>query len=371
MFPLAKPTETSADVAALPDSADPSSAPERASARGLRPAPGPRHPRGSFAFTLIELLVSTALASLLTAVCISAFQQGRANIERAESRVRMHANAQTLYAFMEHSLSSLMQDTAIVTASTQSTGPGTGDVTLLFMHGKEDELDWMWLQQQTWQNSDHEWEVWQWSAATQNLSVGTSSFNRYFALPSSGTPFSFKPNGPDDYAGQGFLNLDQPRRTLSATNPWLDLDSNVYFPSPGSTVSLASIGDVGDWTDLNTNLAPVLTHVSDFSYQLVLGDSTFTTIDDTTTTLHEIDGSWLDGRIDTATAAAAAPNYQFPLLFPDTRTYFPTSAIAHRPRLLRVRFTLTDPVVAVSQTFSFSFALPGLAGVLPPDPTSP
>jgi len=316
-------------------------------------------------FTMIELLVSIALATVLTAVCISAFQQGVANIKRTEAKVRMHANAQTVYAYMEHSLSSLMQDTAIVTASTQSTGPGTGDVTLIFMHGKEDETDWIWLLGQTYQNSDLQWEIWKWTAATQQLSVGTSSNNRCFTVTSS-----FKPDGYNDYLNQTFLNVDQPRRTLSATNPYLDLDSNVYFPTsatPGATVSAASTGDIGDWTDLNTNRLPVLTSVSDFAFQLVDCDATYTTIDDTATTLNEIDGCWLDGRIATATASAAAPNYQFPVMYPDTQTYFPQSAFAHRPRLLRVRFTLTDAASAASQTFSFSFALPGLSGVLPPD----
>ena len=309
-------------------------------------------------FTLIELLVSTALASLLTAVCITAFQQGRANIERSEARVRMHANAQGLYSYMERSMSSLMQDCAVVTASTQSTGPGTGDVTLVFMKGKEDENDWLWLAQTTISNSDLQWEAWRWQAANQSLSIGTSSNLNVFQIPSS-----FKPNGADDYNGYQFCNIDQPRRTLSATNPWADLDSDIYFPTAGTTVSaICPDEDVGDWTDLASHLRPVLTHVSDFSFQIVQFDGSVSTTADTTTSLSERDGVWLDGRITTNTAAALAPNYQFPVIYPDTATNFPGCAITKRPRLLRVRFTLTDTVVGLSQTFSFSFALPGLAG---------
>jgi prepilin-type N-terminal cleavage/methylation domain-containing protein len=309
-------------------------------------------------FTLIELLVSTALASLLTAVCITAFQQGRANIERSEARVRMHANAQGLYMYMQRSVSSLMQDCALVSSTTKSSGPGTGDITLVFMKGKEDENDWLWQAQTTIMNSDLQWEVWRWRAATQNLSIGTSSNQLVFQIQKS-----YKPNGKDDYNGQQFLNLDAPRRTLSATNPWADLDSDIYFPTPGTTVSAVCPGqDVGDWTDLCQNMKTVLTHVSDFSLQIVRFDGTVDTVDDTTTTLNERDGVWLDGRIATATAAALAPNYQSPLFYPDTSTFFPGSAITLRPRILRVRFTLTDPPTGASQTFSFSFAMPGLAG---------
>ena len=322
--------------------------------------------RRSPGFTLIELLVSTALASLLTAVCITAFQQGRANIERCEARVRMHANAQDLYANLEHSLSSLMQDCAVVTASTQNSGPGTGDVTFLFMRGKEDDGDYLWLgAPYAGANSDHEWEAWHWQAATQNLAIGISSLQRVFQITRS-----YKPHGQDDYNGQTFLNLDAPRRTLSATDPWVDLDSNLYFPSAtSSTVSAISSGDIGDWTDVNNNLNTVMNSVSDFSLQIVQFNGQTSTIDDTATTLHESDGVWLDGRIASATTAAAAPNYRSPLFYPDTQTGFASSAIALRPRLVRVRFTVTDAAVGLSQTFSFSFALPGFAGP-PPKPVA-
>jgi len=354
-FLSAAPTKKSADVATLHYSADPSSAPARAPALGLRPSPG----SGSHGFTLIELLVSTALASLLTAVSITAFQQGRANIERSEARVRMHADAQGLYSYLERSFSSVMQSCAMVTASTASTGPGTGDVTLVFMKGKEDGGDWLWLSQSVIANSDLQWEGWKWQASTQTLSMGTSSNQLIFQIPKS-----FKPNGSDDYNGQRFCNIDQPRRTLSSTNPWADLDSDVYFPSPGNaTVSVICPGkDVGDWTDLSNRMKPVLTHVTDFSFQIVQFDGAISTVDDTTTSLTERDGVWLDGRVATATASAQAPDYQFPVLYPAAASDFPGCAITRRPRLLRVRFTVTDSVVNVSQTFSFSFALPGYAG---------
>ena len=169
----------------------------------------------SAGFTLIELLVSTALASLLTAVCITAFQQGRANIQRSESRVRMHANAQGLYMYMQRSISSLMQDCALVTSTTKSSGPGTGDVTLVFMKGKEDENDWLWEAQTTIMNSDMQWEVWRWQAATQNLIIGTSSNQKVFTIPyGSTTAKDFRPNGKDDFSGQEFLNLDALRVRL-------------------------------------------------------------------------------------------------------------------------------------------------------------
>ncbi len=314
----------------------------------------------SSGFTLIELLVSTALASLLTAVCITAFQQGRANIERSESRVRMYATAQVFYANLQHSLSSLMQDCAVVTASTQATGPGTGDVTLVFMHGKEDQYDWIWTNQSPGNNNDLEWQAWRWQASTQQLCVATSSPQRNFTITSS-----FKPNLMDDYNNQNFINIDQPRRTLSATNPWADLDNDVYFPSAtNATVSAAAPGqDIGDWTDLNGNFQPTLIHVSDFSYQIVRVDGTVQTVSDNATTVGEMDGVWIDGRIATDTTTTD-PNYGFPLLGPiATANAFNGSAITQRPRILRIRFTLTDPVVAVSQNFSFSFLLPGMAGL--------
>jgi len=315
--------------------------------------------RGRLGFTLIELLVSTALASLLTAVCISAFQQGRANIERSEARVRMHASVQVAYANMQHAISSLMNDCAVVTASTQATGPGTGDVTLVFMKGKENEYDWIWTNQSSWSNNDLEWMAWRWQAATQQLCVATSSPQRFFTIGSS-----YKPDGNNDYKGQQFINVDQPRRTLSATNPWADLDNNVYFPSATSaSESAAAWGtDIGDWTDLGNHFQPALVHVSDFSYQIMRVDGTTKTVDDTATTVDEHDGVFLDGRIATDTNPAD-PNVGFPLLSPTANeAAFPGSAINRRPRLLRIRFTLTDPTSGVSQNFAFSFQFPGFAG---------
>jgi hypothetical protein len=74
----------------------------------------------------------------------------------------------------------------------------------------------------------------------------------------------------------------------------------------------------------------------------------------------------MDGRVASTSTPATwpSPTGTKPRLQP-TVTDYSISEIAQRPKLLRLRFTIdnpsADPRAALTQTFCFSFALPGLA----------
>ena len=123
-------------------------------------------------------------------------------------------------------------------------------------------------------------------------------------------------------------------------------------------MSLADLSDIGDYTDLQRQLEPVVERVLSpapgtdpaFTLQVVAHDGTVTTVDDSAATTTVLQGVWLDGRL--------APLVTAPQVFA-------TSDAAKRPKLVRIRFMLRDPKADFYQTFSFSFALPGMA---PPQP---
>jgi prepilin-type N-terminal cleavage/methylation domain-containing protein len=316
----------------------------------IRPARAP-------AFTLLELMVSITIASLMATLAMTAFLQVRSLVNRAESRIAMHAAAQTIYAALHRSFSSAAPGCAMVLSSTQvTTDPVTGkatggDVTLVFMHAKEDTNDWEWgggsVTVPIEVQSDLLWEQWRWQAATQTLSSGTSNPCRQFSVP--------RPN----YHVQPMDALPQPRRALNATDAAtlrLALDDNLYFPSttasgsaPAFTFSTASSGDVGDYEELQANAMPALTQVSAFAVQVLTHDGTVIpapqgVVDGSATTFTQFKGVWQDGRL---TDVLTAPQV------------YAGSAAALRPETIRVRFTLTDARVGLSTTFSYSFALPG------------
>jgi Tfp pilus assembly protein PilE len=298
------------------------------------------------AFTLIELLVATAIAMAMAALVTSAFIQVRKLIARAEATIAMNTAALSVYTNMDRHLQALQQSCAMVVTTTASVNGGGGEVRIIFMRGKEDAEDFQYTQQYLPVNTDLVWQEWDWRQDTANVLTASSTPDRSFS-----PNHSFKPSGSAEYQYQPFENLPQPRRTLSATAPTTaspgGLDDNIYFPTAaGATSSAADAGDVGDYTDLQNHLVPGLSGVTDWSMQIVAHEGTVTTIDDTSTTTVVLPGVWLDGRM--ADTLTAPPDYAH-------------SALLKRPRLLRLHFTLTDTKAVIQRSFSFSFALPGLA----------
>jgi prepilin-type N-terminal cleavage/methylation domain-containing protein len=279
-------------------------------------------------FTLLEVLISTAIAVTMAGISVGAYVQVRKTILRSEALLAMHDRAQGIYNACYRDLQATMPDCALVIVA------DSDGVDLVGMRGKEDSFDYD-PSVDTY-SSDLVWFEWRWKDGA--LANGRSTGVRRFTA-SNRLVF-----GRTDYRGMSFVNLPQPRRWLDPTQPFATLDDNVYFPD-ASGASRADPLDLGDRADLLRNLAPVATGVKDLTLQCVLHDGTTETFDGATPRTLVIQGAWMDGRL--------APRLSDP---PD----FATSAAAKRPELLRLRFTLEDPRIALRQTYSFSFALPGL-----------
>jgi prepilin-type N-terminal cleavage/methylation domain-containing protein len=279
-------------------------------------------------FTLLEVLISTAIAVTMAGISVGAYVQVRKTILRSEALLAMHDRAQGIYNAFYRDLQATMPDCAMVVASDQ------GGVDLVAMRGKEDSFDF----DPSTDNycSDLVWFEWRWKDGA--LSNGRSTAVRRFT---ANNRLVF---GRVDYRGMGFVNLPQPRRWLDPAQPFATLDDNIYFPD-ASGASRADPLDVGDRADLLRNLAPVAGGVRDLALQCVLHDGTVETFDGSAARTLVIPGVWMDGRL--------APRLSDP---PD----YPSSTVVKRPELLRLRFTLEDPRISLSQTYSFSFALPGL-----------
>jgi len=140
---------------------------------------------------------------------------------------------------------------------------------------------------------------------------------------------------------------------LDAQHPFWTLNDNLLFPvDPAQpTASRAGSGDYGDAQDLTNRLGLVLTHVAQLAWQLVAVDGSVITCDDSSSATVVRNGVWLDGRL--------APSLSTPV----TPAVVAASDLATRPRLVRLRYTVSDPVSARSQVFSLSFATPGCAGI--------
>lgn len=317
-------------------------------------------------FTLLELLVSTTLAMFIAASVATAFFQTRAIITRVETQLHLAEEARVIYQTLETSFASMQQSCAMVTLSTASDGSGAtdpGTVALIFMRGNEDPHNFGAADY----NSSHlVWELWEWRRATGTIHAGVNRTPqegaRSFKIGST-----FRPNGATDYNGKSFTVVPQPRRWLDPVNPTggpvlsgppvSRLDDNIWFPAPSDTkVSLVGSEDLGDYSDLRRSTAgPSFDRVTDLAFEIVPHDETLAPVRvaDTATTTTVFQGVWVDGRLGTGA------NRQLATLDPPQN--FIGSDASKRPKLVRLRLTLTDPATKVTQTFSFSFSLPGLA----------
>lgn len=299
-------------------------------------------------FTLIELLISTALAMMLAGVVTTAFFKFRNLAARAESRMAMHAAAQRLFTQLHRTMAGIQPTCAFIASTTSGS-----EVRLVFMRAKEHNWDFMIPTTSSAVNGDLVWEEWVWQRGTSTLKMATNSIGTPSAPGRQFSSGSFAP-GSVNYNGKTFYVVPQPRRSVDTTAPLTStsngLNDNIYFPDTSvPPVSKASpSGDIGDYTDLENNLVPVSDQMSDLSFEIVSHDGTSTVVDDSATTSppRVFQGVWLDGRL--APTLDAAPVYA-------------GSDLAKRPRLVRMRFTLTDSKLGVSCPFTFSFLLPDLS----------
>jgi Tfp pilus assembly protein PilE len=379
--------------------------------------------RSATGFTLIELLVSSAIAMLLAGLAAVAFLEIRKAIQRAEIQMALNDEAQAIYMAMEASFACAQQSCAITIYSEQRSSPApppeltstdTGAIQLIFMAARENKDNFQtgstsgntnYQRWQTWDRGQLCWETWRWQRATGTLHVARSRLMRrsifdqdarYFTtakapdLPASPAA-PFYPDKPAGAGGvgydatAGFRTVAQPRRYLDPAHPFggpdpadptvSRLDDNMWFPDttaagypdpdPVTRITKSRLDDnstykisedVGDFSDLQKGLrTPTFSQITDLVWELVPHDETLPAIriDDAVSGSPAplvLQGVWLDGRLGSGATASLKP----PQLFPG-------SDAARRPKLLRTRFTLTDRQTQVSQTFSFSFAWPGLA----------
>lgn len=304
-------------------------------------------PRSSAAFTLLELLISAGIAMVLASVATTAYIQFSRMVARAEARMAMFSSAQRLYIQLSQAFSSIQPSCAMVVSTTSNT-----EIRLIFMRAKEDVWDFdRPTAPRDWINSDLTWQELVWDRGSQTLksavnSAGTASRPVRSFVAAAGSLGTF--------SGKTFNVLPQPRRELDPLNPinspTKGLNDNIYFPNSATpAVSVVNpAADIGDYTDLENNLVPVLTRMSDLSFEMICHDGSTVTIDDSATTAppRVFQGVWLDGRMASTLTAAPA---------------FATSEVAKRPKLLRMRFTLNEPKIGFSSTFSFTFGLPALS----------
>ena len=291
------------------------------------------------AFTLIELLISLTIGLLLVSVAFAGFRQVRKTIDRSTARLDMHQRAAVVYRGMRADLSAQMPNCAMFVRSIIDDpltpiieGPA---VEMVFMRGKIDIDNWNWSAQ--WSrdnNSDMVWAQWRWDQASGTISAGANRWQRKFTNQIDWPP----PSGPasNNLNGTSFTVIPLPLRAVDPSGPWSSLDLNVIRTDK----TKRDPEDLGDGEDLKRETRPVIRQVTACTLQLVMSDGSSLTYDGSATKSGVFEGIPMDGK------------------FVDTD--FKKSAIARRPRLVRLRFTLSDPRLDLDQSFSYSLQLPGM-----------
>lgn len=268
--------------------------------------------------TLIEILVATALVAFLLASATAGFMQIRNLARRIDARQQLHNSARLVFERLNWELSSLMNGSAFFV-----TAAAGGGVEMVFLRGKLDNVDFMLgsaFGAEADSLTDQVWTRWQFDPAKRQLTLAASSADRYFDQDKS-----WVNSGYDYFNRAKFRNLPTPQRAVIGASAAATLNANAY----GTGAS----GDIGDYTDLENNAVPIVSNCTAFAIEVVCQDGSTPTIGAATPLLS--DGVMIDGRAG--------------------------SALASRPRLVRTRIELTDPVTGVAEAFSFSFLTPALS----------
>lgn len=296
----------------------------------------------SRAFTLIELMVATSLIALLVASATTAFFQLRNLVHRIQARQQMHNTARVVYERMALEISSLMQGAAIFATGRKadtSTSPATpGPMEFIFLRGKQDSWDFATGFNPPICLTDQVWTRWYWDPVRRCI------FN------SSSSP-STSENGPRFFLPNPERVVKSPTATPPASPPPLaeqKMRATLGDPLYASPTLWSSTDS--DYDDLVARQGAIATDCTAFHLVILCQDGSVQTIDSTgaSDTAYLADGQPVDGRAGTA-APATAP------------------ALPKRPRLVRLRFTLTEPgrsptdPEAVQETFCFSFQAPALS----------
>lgn len=335
-------------------------------------------------FTLIELLVSTGLSLLLAASAATAFVQLRAMQQRREAILVLHQRSETLHLALVQRLTQLTHHGVFVADARDTvvrSGSARPTLRLLWLRGKEDinDGDSGTIEPNngytaTWrtENTDQLWQLLEYRPEERALYMASSRTQRSFTVDAANTAML---NGSQDLRGHAFAIMPQPRRSLAGPDWWLALDGNQLFPDltvPAPTASdrtrpsLAHSDDRGDWGGLLADLRPLVSGLSELTVQIESQDGTQRTLQAGAVPAPSSSASgsdpWIaDGlRHDGALIDGAG-------LRPATAGWtWSTTAAARRPRLLRLRWTLTDQRSGIAQIFTHAVLLPGPAGPPPP-----
>jgi prepilin-type N-terminal cleavage/methylation domain-containing protein len=300
--------------------------------------PRQRQRRG---FTLIELLSSIAIGLALSVIATSTFFQVLAIMRRTQARLEMHNTARFVFQALRQDLMALEQEGACYIETRADSQPSLppndprhdGEVCLTFLRGKVDNYGYSYDGEGTGLNTDLVWTQWKWDQKLRAICSGSNS--RVRSWDNGGTWVS--PAGYE-YGGfkgspHSFMIVPEPRRAAGA-DAKTRLDDNAFGSGHSS--------DIGDYTDLARRVLPTTRNVTNFALEVVLNDGSTVRADGTATAKKSFDGVFVDGRLPTAVGAGPPPS------LPHLR----------RPRLIRIRFDLTDVEAKLSQSFSFSFQAP-------------
>lgn len=294
----------------------------------------------SAGLTLVEILISMVLIAVIATVATRAFTQMLTVTKRLQSRQTMDAMAKVVYEKLSEE-TSVMHPCAAVWLNAKDVH-GSASVELVFMKGKLSPSDWpdtvhQWDTGSEMNFTDLLWTRWHWSESTRILSVSESRSGRWFKVNGNQMRNYWKiPGGsrmgshPGGYESS-FLAIPHLKRetgTSSQPNDPRDLLNENGWQS-------GEPGDVGDYDDLLLNARPLLFECSDLTIEM----------------------QTLAG--DRLTASGDAPlQWAAPGSYVDGRDHVGRE---DRPGIIRIRFTISDPRLKTSNTYSFSCATPSLA----------
>jgi hypothetical protein len=290
------------------------------------------------AFTLVEVLIAVTIAMAVSGIAVAAFRQFTILQTRIMARIAMHQSAMHIVDVLNADITTMHQGAAFF-AEAEAPGANDGSVRLAWMRPQVSDSEWSTYSGTDYipWKSDLGWVLWTWDQQRQELLRGEFYSRAGFVLRQ---PWVENISGRNrNFLNHQFFTIPQPRRLRGSATA----NDTTIMPHATGSVMAHRLGDNafgtpspedgGDWYQLRQTSVPIMRQVTDFAVQWLAADGSVVDCSTSHPGNRGADGVRLDG--DGA------------------------AAIAARPRLLRLRFTLRDPVHDLSQQFSFSIPAPG------------